>query len=150
VTERKEIVWCTDCGARFTSAETSGWGCPKCDSEGVPCGTDKDVWIEVNWHELHILTVWAENYAADVARRNPAEGAKMPLTVAAIARRIQQQWPAFGPLTLSVEIAELPRALSEKGIEITGVQGINIAKPKPIPVNGPGAIGHATGGPDGR
>lgn len=143
MTERKEVMWCTVCGARFTQEEIKGWGCPKCGNQGVPCGCDGDVRVEINWHELHILTVWAENWANEVSRRATADlsGKDMPKVVTAIARRLSQQHPALPALTLCGEIAELPVKLQEMGIGIMGVS-TNIPRPTPIPVNGPGAVGH--------
>jgi len=136
----KQTVWCTICGARFTDEETKNrWGCPKCGSQGVPCGTDQDVRVEVNWHELRILTIRAENHAHRCAENGDESGKSMPATVMAIARRLQRQHPTLTPLTLAEEIAELPQKV--KGI--TGpIETHGIGKPQPIPVNGPGAVGH--------
>lgn len=137
MTDRNEKVWCADCGGRFTEEETANkWGCPSCGSQGVPCGTDQDVTVEVNWHELRILTIWAENHAHRCETENP----KMPRTVMAIARRLQQQHPTLTPLTLAAEIAELPQKV--EGI-VGPIETHGIGKPQPILVNGPGAVGHS-------
>lgn len=140
--ERIETMWCTACGARFTADEIKGWGCPKCQDQGIPCGTDKDVKVEVNWHELHILCVWAENFAQSCTQKDPQANKNMPRTVSAIARRLQNQFPDFAQLTLSGEIADLPVALQKSGIKIGTIES-NIPRPVPIPVNGPGAVGHS-------
>ena len=141
--ERKEVMWCVDCGARFTQEEIKGWGCPKCGSQGVPCGVEKDTTVEINWHELRILVIWAENWAQHCKRqRSDDSSEKMPKTVTAIARRLQAQRPAFGSLTLSGEIAALPADLAKAGIEIGSIETHNIAKPELLQVNGPGAVGH--------
>ena len=66
----------------------------------------------------------------------------MPRTVAAIASRLQHQWPALGALTLSGEIAELPEQLAEGGIEISGMDS-NIPEPERLVAIGPGAVGFA-------
>ena len=144
MSERKEVMWCTVCGARFAQEEIKGWGCPKCGNQGIPCGCDGDVRVEINWHELHILTVWAENWAQQSARRDPPDpqAKDMPKVIAAIARRLSQQHPTMPQLTLSGEIAELPVKLQEMGMGATGVS-TNIPRPTPLPVNGPGAVGHA-------
>jgi hypothetical protein len=142
MTERTEVMWCVDCGARFNEEEIKGWGCPKCDNQGIPCGCDKDVTVEVNWHELHILCVWAENFAQQCKEKaNDRSSEGMPLTVAAIARRLQRQHPAFGHLTLTGEIAALPTDLNNNGIEIGPIK-TSIPKPDLVLVNGPGAVGH--------
>jgi hypothetical protein len=146
MTERVETMWCTDCGGCFTDDEVKGGlGCPECDSQGIPCGVDQDVRVEVNWHELRILGIWAENYARACAAKSPnphdTSGGGMPCMVAAITRRLQRQFPDFPPLTLSQEIFELPAALEKASIEIGAVE-TNVPRPEPIPVNGPGAVGH--------
>lgn len=147
---RDEVMWCVACGARFTQEEIAGWGCPKCGSKGVPCGTDQDVIVEVNWHELRILTIWAENYARSIKDGPDASGKRAPTTVAAIARRLQSQWPDFPPLTLSAEIAELPTKLTDYGMGIVGVTvESNVPKPRLLVTNGEGAIGHGKPRPQG-
>ncbi len=143
MSERKEVMWCTDCGARFTQEEIKGWGCPKCGCTGIPCATEKDVAVEVNWHELHILTVWAENWARKM-EEDGSEGDLDPShTIQAIARRLHLQHPSLGHLTLSGELAALPSDLAAKGIEVGNVE-TNIARPKLFQVNGPGAVGHTS------
>jgi predicted RNA-binding Zn-ribbon protein involved in translation (DUF1610 family) len=133
--KRIETAWCVSCGGRFTDTEIEGkFGCPACGSQGIPCATKNDVRVEINWHELRILTIWAENHA----ERMKGENATMPRTVMAIARRLQGQHPKLTPLTLAAEITELPQKVEGIGpIETHG-----IGKPQPIPVNGPGAVGH--------
>lgn len=138
---RVETMWCTTCGARFTEEEIKSWGCPKCGDQGIPCGTDKDVTVEVNWHELHILCVWAENFAQSCAQKDPQTNKKMPSVITAIARRLQRQFPNLSQLTLSDEVAELPAALQKAGIECGPIE-TTIPRPEPIPVNGLGAVGH--------
>ena len=137
-------MWCADCGVRLREDEIKGWGCPKCGSQGIPCDPAKDVTVEINWHELHILCVWAENYAARCKENPNADdsAAGMPRTVAAIASRLQHQWPDLGALTLSGEIAGLPEQLAEQGIEISGIES-NIPEPQRFVAIGPGAVGFA-------
>ena len=126
------IAWCTYCGKRFTQEEVNENGkvgkCTACNSPGVPCWTENDVTIEINWHELHLLCVWAENWQTqcnDIKER----------TVTAIAHRIQLQHPEKYKLTLSEEIHSL---LSDPFINVIES---NIAKPALIPFYGKGAIG---------
>lgn len=143
MSERKEVMWCVDCGARFTQEEIEGWGCPKCDSQGVPCDTDKDTTVEINWHELRILVIWAEQWARLHAdKKTDRSSESMPVTVQAIARRLQLQRPEFGHLTLSGEIAALPTDLAKSGITV-GLVKSNVPKPNLFEVNGPGAVGHS-------
>jgi len=134
-----EVQWCTDCGKRFSPYELKGaTACPDCGFTGVPCAVEQDCQVDVNWHELRILTIWAENYARQI---DAATGdSNLTLTVTAIAGRLQRQQREFPVLTLSAEIAELPRRLEENGISVGGVK-TNVERPKPVPVYGPGAVG---------
>jgi hypothetical protein len=142
VSDRVERQWCVDCGARFTAQEIEGcFACPKCGSAGVPCSVEQDVRVEVNWDELRILGIWAENHARQCAANPGNGGEKMPRTVQAICRRLQRQFPSFAPLTLSQEIAELPKALEEAGIHHGGVVS-NVPRPDLLSIHGPGAVGH--------
>jgi hypothetical protein len=137
-----DVIWCVDCGARFPSKDVNGApGCPKCGSFGVPCSGEQDVSVDVNWHELRILIIWAENFATRIAA-NSLEGKKMAATVTAIARRLYAQHPTFPPLTLSAEIAALPTDLQKAGIQVGKIETFNVPKVQPVVVNGPGAVGH--------
>lgn len=131
--ERKETTWCTVCGARFTHAEIDGYSaCPKCGDTGIPCATAEDLRIVVNWHELRILGIWAENYAQQCDSKDKT-GASLIKTVHAITRRLQRQFPDKTKLTLSGEIADL------RGDGMS-VETHGVAESKLIPVNGPGAV----------
>lgn len=144
MTDRAEVMWCTDCGSRFTEDEARGATCcPKCKSGGIPCDTRKDVVVEVNWHELRILGIWAENWACKYDDE-PDSQTTMLKTVHAITRRLQSQFAGLGlpPLTLSQEIAELPAQLAEADIQVSGVES-NVNKPPLLEAGGPGAVGHA-------
>ena len=55
--------------------------------------------VSVNWHELRILCIWAENWQRE--RMTDTR------TVYAIADRLAQQHPERMPLTLAREIGEL-------------------------------------------
>lgn len=142
----KCAMWCTGCGVRLSQDEIKGWGCPKCGCQGIPCHPDKDVFVEVNWHELHILCCWAERFAAQIAGAPGSDDDQvaldMPKTVSAIARRLEHQWPAFGALTLSGEIADMPEALEKAGI-IAGPIETNVPVSAPVMSIGPGAVGFA-------
>jgi hypothetical protein len=133
---RKETTWCLDCGGRFTAEEAQGaFACPKCQSRGVPCSTEEDLTVEINWHELRVLGIWAENWAR--------KDEKMLRTIAAITRRLERQHPGKDPLTLSAEISGLPAALAKEGMNVGPIEKQNIPDPPPIPINGPGAVGHS-------
>jgi hypothetical protein len=124
MTEREIWAWCVECGARHTKEECLGaMSCPTCGSEGIPCSPTNDVEIKINWHELRILTIWAENFAAAHSESDP----RMTKTVKAIAKRIQEQFPSRISLTLSGELAELGEKYD---IEVFGsIQPDDDAKP---------------------
>jgi hypothetical protein len=78
----------------------------------------QDTTININWHELRILTNWASNWAAEKCDESARK------TVANVIKRLEVQrkeddWPA---LTLMGEIKELPETLSRLGIECGGVE----------------------------
>ena len=95
--------FCTDCGARIEDFRGVS-RCPVCDTVSRPCFDDSQVTVSVNWHELHVLCVWAENYQRDH---------HLGRVVYSIARRLQSQHPAQYPLTLAGEIGELSKAHGE-------------------------------------
>jgi len=96
-------IRCTDCGVEFALPLPPGTTCcPNCKSDGVPCDVANDVTIKINWHELRILCIWAENYGRSIKKQG---------TVYSIAQRIEDQ--ARGdkpPLTLARELGEIPGA----------------------------------------
>ena len=98
------VAWCVDCGVRFTQqAIQDKYACPSCGLVGIPCTPKDDVEIKINWHELRILVIWAENWAA-IERDEPNDMSK---TLLAIAKRLQNQFPSRTALTLAGELAEL-------------------------------------------
>lgn len=132
-------VWCPRCGVRLAENEIKGWGCPKCGTQSVPCSPNEDVWVEVNWHELRILTIWAEQWASHIDKQSD-ENKGSSQAVAAIAARLQHQWPTLTPLTLSGELGELPDKLRESGLSDGKIES-NIPAPERVQVIGPGAVG---------
>lgn len=92
--------FCTACGYRLESFEGLN-KCPACSSTSIPCDDSNQVLVSVNWHELRILVIWAENYARDKDLGD---------TVAVIARRLEDQHPDHAikiPLTLAGELRQL-------------------------------------------
>lgn len=147
MSERDEIMWCPRCGGRYTYEETTAVGataCPGCNDEGTPCDTALDLTVEINWHELRILGIWAENWANHIKSKEDSRGfnKRAPQLIESITRRLQRQYPDLTPLTLSGELASLPKALADAGIE-AGVIEHNLAKPSMLVTNGPGAVGHS-------
>lgn len=100
---RDKTTRCTHCYAEFTNEELEGANCcPNCQSTGVPCDISEDVTIKINWHELRILGLWADNYAHSVTM--PEESKQI---VAKIIQRLEAQHPTMTPLTLTGEIRKL-------------------------------------------
>lgn len=91
--------FCTDCGHKIASFDGLN-GCPACDSRGIPCASENQVSVSVNWHELRILVIWAENWQ----RRHT-----LGRTVYAIAKRIESQHPEQPCLTLASELGEIAK-----------------------------------------
>ena len=108
-------MWCVDCGHRVSYRDSRGLsGCPSCGSTSIPCSAIDDVDLKVNWHELRILIIWAENWAAHCDGRDPPEGSPrrwMMPTLKAIAKRLQTQYPSRITLTLAGEFAELKQEI---------------------------------------
>ena len=77
--------------------------CPRCGDTGVPCDLANDVTVRVNWHELHILVIWSEQWANAIRKGAPSS----PQVVFSIARRLEKQYPELGCLTLGGELREL-------------------------------------------
>ena len=100
----EKIVRCVTCNKEFTEEELRGANaCPFCGDKGIPCTIKDDVTIKINWHELRILTIWAENWEGHFSQKEN----KKSITIACIARRLQHQFPDKTPLTLAGEIEGL-------------------------------------------
>jgi hypothetical protein len=89
--------FCTDCGHEVTTFEGLG-GCPNCNTTGLPCAWRDQVTVTVNWHELRVLGIWAENYGRSISKS---------ATIMAITKRLQAQHPGRVPLTLAGELKDL-------------------------------------------
>lgn len=111
----EKVARCLICNEEFTTEEIKGASCClKCGNKGTPADPKEDVTIKINWHELRILSIWAENWARKCDKDDDAK-MKCVLTVNCIARRIQKQHPDKTPLTLSGEIEGLKK--SHDGVE---------------------------------
>ena len=106
---------CTHCSAEFTDQELENvTSCPKCGTTGIPCLIADDVLLKINWPELRILGIWADNYAK--AAHIEDSSAKV---IAAILARCEKQFPDKTPLTLGGEI----RKIQEEHPEISLMRG---------------------------
>jgi len=105
--------FCTDCGFKVKSFDGLE-KCPNCGSKGIPCSFSNQVKVDINWHELHLLCVWAERWAHE-----KLEGAG---TIYSIALRLQQQFPDKHPLTLAGEVNELKKHIPNIEHNIPGAE----------------------------
>lgn len=121
---------CIQCSAEFTAAELQGtWACPKCGTTSIPCAISQDVTITVNWHELRVLGIWAENYARSMGDSESSAGARRALN--AIFDRLEKyRPPGAAALSLSREVKELQEAWPSA--ELVGADGQVIVKKKDI------------------
>lgn len=99
--------------------------CPNCGHEGVPCDPKEDVNITINWHELRILTMFAEKWAGQLDNIGSIKA------VAAIAKRLKAQYPEKSGLLLFEDVKELQDALPD--VEISVIGGPITAKNLEIP-----------------
>ena len=112
-----KVARCLICNEEFGEEDIKNASCcPKCENKGVPANPKDDVTIKVNWHELRLLCIWAENWAHK-CDKDDNEKMKCVLTINCIARRIQKQHQDKTPLTLSGEIEDLKK--SYNGVETT-------------------------------
>ena len=106
--KNEKTVRCSLCGKEFTDEEIEGvMKCPNCGTKSLPCAISDDVEIKINWHELRILVIWAENWARKCDAEESDREEKMMLSIMTIAERLQRQFPEKTKLTLFAEIREL-------------------------------------------
>ncbi len=87
-------------------------GCPHCGSPGVPADMSKKLTVAITWHELRILTIWAERWASQAEPDSPGSQA----IIYGIADRIQMQhMDQKVGLTFASELAELREFLGKTG-----------------------------------
>jgi len=99
-----KTVRCIHCRSEFSDAEVEGHEhCPVCNVENMPMPIAQDVQIKINWHELRILCIWADNWARGVCD----ERARKDLS--SIIRLLEDQRPDLGfpALTLKGELQEI-------------------------------------------
>ncbi len=131
-----EVTWCTRCGTRFTEEDLAGAAscCPVCETKGVPCDPKLDVKVEINWHELRILGMWASNYESSIEDAEPGS------VTHCILKRLENQFRDLPPLTLGGEVSQLRRSLNEQGMR---AETLNVPPVPLVELNGPGAVGHS-------
>lgn len=122
-------LWCTQCGIRIVEDGILRQ-CPSCGTTATPCDPVNDVAIEINWHELRVLGIWASNWANEKCKDDP----RAAKSLHAILTRIQRQHPHKSALTMFGEIAAL-----RDEYDVTTNKPL---RTEIVPVNGDGAIGH--------
>lgn len=104
----EKTVRCSLCGKEFSDEELmNAIKCPSCGTKQLPCSISDDVEIKINWHELRVLMIWAENWARHCDNGDNPPEEKMLLSIFTIAERLQKQFPDKTKLTLFSEIREL-------------------------------------------
>lgn len=122
----KIVARCVRCRSEFGELAIKGaTACPACGDPGIPMSPDNDVTININWHELRILTIWAEFWANHNKEKHP----EMIQAVFSIAAVLQDQHPDKGPITFSGEVTELKEAFPKSEIKVHG----NLTEGAPMP-----------------
>jgi len=113
---------CIRCEYRPKDGEAEGLTqCPQCGTRATPLADSEDVTIEINWHELRILGIFAERWAQEIKDEEQGGSANSSQrTVAIICGRLQAQHPDRAPLTMSGEIASLRQMPGISNVEMTG------------------------------
>ena len=126
-------VWCTLCGVHVSHVELEAHGqpsCPQCGDAGVPCNPSDDVTVQVNWHELRILTIFAMHHAHSLTDIGPRRA------VTAICQRLAKQYPDKAPLTMAGEFKQLKEISGVTDLEVRGMPDFD----EFVEVYGPGAV----------
>jgi len=101
-----KTVRCVICQAEFTDEEIeNATCCPACGDTGVPCAVKDDVQLKINWHELRILSMWAERWALHIEKEHM--GALV--TLDCIVQRLQKQYPNKSKLTIRGEVGDVKK-----------------------------------------
>jgi Zn finger protein HypA/HybF involved in hydrogenase expression len=115
------IARCTRCSNEFTEKDIEkATACPSCGTKSIPLNPNEDISIKINWHELRILCIWAENWArhCDKDKKDDMSYETMLSTIMIIAERLQKQFPDKICLTLFSEIRTLRSELAKTGTEV--------------------------------
>jgi hypothetical protein len=109
--------FCTDCGYEIESFEGLS-ECPFCGTTHAPCSNKEQVNISVNWHELRILAIWAENWAS----LHKDDDSTMLNCIWGISHRVEKQFPGKPKLTLAGELSDLKREYPTLETNILGIE----------------------------
>jgi len=91
----KKNIRCIVCRTLFTMDELKdSKGCPICGYEGITMLTKTDLTVDVNWLELKIICMWAEQFGLQGADQHSINA------FYGIVKSLQDQIPKFDNLTL--------------------------------------------------
>lgn len=106
----RPVARCVRCRSEFTYSQLIGAkSCPVCGDTGQPLSLEDDVTVAVNWHELRILSSWAEQWIQHLENSEPESARNSRGMLRGILKSLQGQYPRFGPLTPGVEAEELKK-----------------------------------------
>lgn len=118
--EQQEFIgFCTSCGFKIKEFDDKITECPNCASKTIPCHYNHQIDVNINWHELRILCIWAEQWGNKEVQDDGGAS-----SIYSIAQRIQEQFPDMTknlPLTLAAEVQNMGKEFkletNIKGVE---------------------------------
>ncbi len=121
---RNKSIRCTACRAIIEDKGQQLSCCPHCKSTNTPQYVENDIPIIINTHDLHILFVWAENWARQIDKDlTEPKHAKL---IDTLSQLVEAQMPSgkWMPLTLTRELRDLRENFPKAGkIELTDKNG---------------------------
>lgn len=92
---------CLHCGQEALALGVDGPlpCCPNCGSTGVPADTEDRCTIDITWHELRVLVIWAERWAS--------HDVEMLRVLYGITDRIHAQHLDAPPITFLGDLTQL-------------------------------------------
>ncbi len=119
----KKTMRCTACRVIVEDSPQLSC-CPNCKTTDLPQYIENDIPIVINTHDLHILFVWAENWARQIDGDKP--DTKHSRLIDKLSRLVEAQMPAdkWKPLTLTRELRDLRENMLNVGkIELLDSNG---------------------------
>lgn len=98
-----KTIRCIVCRSEFSPEElVNATGCPTCGTLSLPSYISQDHTVKINWHELRILTIWADNWARHMG--DPQSEKLISAIVQGLEAQKPDGWPA---LTVVGELEQL-------------------------------------------
>lgn len=120
--QKKSKMRCTLCREIVEDSKDLSC-CPKCGTTDIPQYVENDIPIIINTHDLHILFVWAENWARKIEKDGNKNFVKL---IDTLAQLVEAQMPSekWKPLTLTRELRDIRENYPEVGkIELKDANG---------------------------